>query len=77
MAGMRQIHPNNNRGKFGLGAIHQLRHAHATELVNDGVSLATIRKRLGHKHIQTTLRYAQLSDETADAEIRAWRRKKQ
>ena len=57
--------------------LHQLRHAHATELVNDGVSLATIRKRLGHKHIQTTLRYAQLSDEIADAEIRAWRRKKQ
>lgn len=57
--------------------LHQLRHAHATELVNDGVSLATIRKRLGHKHIQTTLRYAQLSDEAADAEIRAWRRRKQ
>lgn len=56
--------------------LHQLRHAHATELVNDGVSLATIRKRLGHKHIQTTLRYAQLADDTADAEIRAWRRNK-
>lgn len=57
--------------------LHQLRHAHATELVNDGVRLATIRKRLGHKHIQTTLRYARLSDATADAEIRAWRRRKQ
>jgi len=56
--------------------LRRLRHAHATELVNDGVSLATIRKRLGHKHIQTTLRYAQLSDDTADAEIRAWRRQK-
>lgn len=56
--------------------LHQLRHAHATELVNDGVRLATIRKRLGHKHIQTTLRYARLSDKTADAEIRAWRRRK-
>jgi site-specific recombinase XerD len=54
--------------------LHQLRHAHATELVNDGVSLATIRKRLGHKHIQTTLRYAQQSDEVTDMEIRAWRR---
>ncbi len=56
--------------------LHQLRHAHATELLNDGVSLATIRKRLGHKHIHTTLRYAQLSDQAADAEIRAWRRRK-
>jgi len=55
--------------------LHELRHAHATELVNDGVSLATIRKRLGHKHIQTTLRYAQQSDDATDSEIRAWRRR--
>lgn len=56
--------------------LHQLRHTHATELVNDGVSLATIRKRLGHKNIQTTLRYAEQTDDTADAELRAWRRQK-
>ncbi|MCP4418737.1 MAG: tyrosine-type recombinase/integrase, partial [Chloroflexi bacterium] len=45
--------------------LHQLRHTHATEMVNEGVSLATIRKRLGHKNIQTTLRYAEKSDESA------------
>ncbi len=56
--------------------LHQLRHSHATELVNDGVSLATIRKRLGHKNIQTTLRYAEQSDSAADAEVRAWRRQR-
>lgn len=55
--------------------LHQLRHSHATELVIGGVSLATIRKRLGHKNLQTTLRYAEQSDEAADAEVRAWRRK--
>ncbi len=54
--------------------LHQLRHTHATELVNDGVSLATIRKRLGHKNLQTTLRYAEQSDAAADAELRARRR---
>ncbi len=57
-------------------SLHQLRHAHATELINEGVSLSTIRKRLGHQHIQSTLRYAQQSDEVADLEIRAWRRRK-
>jgi len=57
--------------------LHQLRHAHATELVNEGVSLATIRKRLGHKNLQTTLRYAEQSDATADAELRAWRRQRE
>lgn len=55
-------------------SLHQLRHSHATALVQDGVSLATIRKRLGHKHIQTTLRYAEQSDTTADAELRQRRR---
>ena len=57
------------------GTLHQLRHSHATELVNGGVNLATIRKRLGHQHIQTTLRYAEVSDQTADTEVRRWRRK--
>ena len=56
--------------------LHQLRHTHATELVNDGVSLTTIRKRLGHKNLQTTLRYTEQSDAAADAEIRAWRRRR-
>ena len=55
--------------------LHQLRHTHATDLVNAGVSLATIRKRLGHRNLQTTLRYAEQSDAVADAELRAWRRR--
>ncbi|WP_231557357.1 hypothetical protein [Deinococcus sp. YIM 77859] len=38
------------------------------------MSLATIRKRLGHQHIQTTLRYAEVNDQTADEEVRRWRR---
>jgi integrase len=45
------------------------------ELINGGVSLPTIRKRLGHKNLQTTLRYAEQADETADREIRMWRRR--
>jgi integrase/recombinase XerD len=55
--------------------LHQLRHSHATELINGGVSLPTIRKRLGHKNLQTTLRYAEQSNDIADAEIRVWRRR--
>ncbi len=64
--------------KAGVTAtMHQLRHTHATELVNDGVSLATIRKRLGHKKLQTTQRYAEQTDHAADQELRQWRRRKQ
>ncbi|MFV9507099.1 MAG: tyrosine-type recombinase/integrase [Oscillochloridaceae bacterium umkhey_bin13] len=42
--------------------LHQLRHSYATALLQIEVSLATIRKRLGHKHIQTML----LSDKQND-----------
>ena len=56
--------------------IHQLRHFHATELVNAGVSLEAIRRRLGHANAQTVLRYADQRDATADAEIRGWRRRR-
>ncbi len=61
--------------KAGMAcSLHQLRHSHATALINGGVSITTIRKRLGHKNLQTTLRYAEQADRNADAEIRAWRR---
>lgn len=39
--------------------LHQLRHTHAVELVHGGVSVQTVRERLGHRKIQTTLRYAE------------------
>jgi len=52
--------------------MHQVRHAYATKLVNDAVSLATIRKRRGHQDLKTMLRYAGLHDTEADEEIRLW-----
>lgn len=55
--------------------LHQLRHTHATELVNNGISLSTIKKRLGHANLQTTLRYAEQSDATGDKELREFRRR--
>jgi integrase/recombinase XerC/integrase/recombinase XerD len=56
--------------------IHQLRHAHATELINAGVSIEVVRKRLGHASTETTLVYTLLADKVADTEIRAARRKR-
>ncbi|MEV4250609.1 tyrosine-type recombinase/integrase [Streptosporangium canum] len=56
--------------------IHQLRHAHAAELINAGVSIEAVRRRLGHASTETTQLYALLDDKIADAEIRAARRRR-
>jgi integrase/recombinase XerC/integrase/recombinase XerD len=56
--------------------IHQLRHAHATELINSGVSIEAVRRRLGHASSETTQLYALLDDKVADAEVRAARRRR-
>ncbi|MCC3328231.1 tyrosine-type recombinase/integrase [Nocardia abscessus] len=56
--------------------IHQLRHSHATELINAGVSIEVVRKRLGHASTETTQVYALLADKVADEEIRAARRRR-
>ncbi|MGF0320885.1 tyrosine-type recombinase/integrase [Nocardia fluminea] len=54
--------------------IHQLRHAHATELINSGVSIEVVRRRLGHASTETTQIYTLLADKVADNEIRSARR---
>ncbi len=41
--------------------IHHPRYTAATELVNSGVGVGTVRQLLGHRNLQTTQRYAELS----------------
>lgn len=38
--------------------IHQLRPAHATELINSGVFIEAVRRRIGHASTETTQIYA-------------------
>jgi site-specific recombinase XerD len=40
-------------------APHQLRHAHAVELLHEGVPLPLIQRQLGHSHLSTTGTYLQ------------------
>jgi site-specific recombinase XerD len=57
--------------------IHQLRHSRATLLLKAGVPLATVRKILGHRNIQSTLIYAEVDEETVKADLlRAQRRQR-
>ena len=41
---------------------HQLRHCCATFLLNAGMSVFAVQKILGHRHVETTLRYAKVYD---------------
>jgi integrase len=42
--------------------IHDLRHSIASFMIKNGVSLFELSKLLGHKSINTTMRYAHLAD---------------
>ncbi|HUT36942.1 MAG TPA: tyrosine-type recombinase/integrase [Planctomycetota bacterium] len=49
--------------------IHALRHSFATRLLNEGIGLAVVRKLLGHRNMQSTLRYAEVTDATIKREL--------
>jgi integrase/recombinase XerD len=56
--------------KAGVDAsIHALRHTFATELINEGIDVTVVRKLLGHKNLQTTMRYSEVSDQHIKEEL--------
>lgn len=57
--------------------IHRLRHTYASSRLRDGVSLPSVRKLMGHKNLQTTLRYAETDLETIKQELAEARRRRQ
>jgi len=48
--------------------LHALRHTFATELLNAGMRLECLQVLLGHRSIEETRRYAQLTDKTREEE---------
>ena len=60
---------NRAKEKAGIrkaGGIHTLRHCYATDLLEAGVELPVIQRRLGHNSIRSTMRYLHLAnDKTA------------
>jgi site-specific recombinase XerD len=58
------------RDKAGIrkaGGIHVLRHCYATGLLEAGVELPVIQRRLGHTSIRSTMRYLHLARDTTGA----------
>lgn len=55
--------------------IHQLRHSRASQLVQAGVPLGTVRKLLGHRNIQSTLLYADVDPQTVKRDLLEYQRR--
>jgi integrase len=56
--------------------VHSLRHTHGTRLLEKGVPPPIVQKIMGHKHIETTMRYCHASEAAAERAIHErWRRR--
>jgi site-specific recombinase XerD len=42
-------------------SVHTLRHAYATHLLEQGINVRVIQRYMGHKHLETTMRYLHLT----------------
>ena len=64
---------NKYLGKAGLlhkgYTLHRLRHTYATGLLNARMPIECLRDLLGHKNLEQTRRYANLSDKTREEEF--------
>lgn len=54
-------------GIHKAGGIHTLRHCYATGLLEAGVALPVIQRRLGHSSIRSTMRYLHLAEDKTAA----------
>ncbi|MBA2680780.1 MAG: tyrosine-type recombinase/integrase [Ktedonobacteraceae bacterium] len=56
--------------------IHQLRHSRASQLLQAGVPVTTVRKQLGHRNIKSTLLYAEVDQATIKQDLLRYQRRK-
>ena len=61
----RQLHAFAQHAQLEGITPHRLRHTYATRLLNTGqMPVTTLQKLMGHRHVDTTMRYVHLYDET-------------
>jgi integrase/recombinase XerD len=56
--------------------IHQLRHSRASQLIQAGVPITTVRKQMGHRNLQSTLLYAEVDQATIKHDLLEYQRRK-
>ncbi len=76
VAAVQEKHAGSFQGEAEPITIHRFRHTFATLRLKDGVSLPSVRKLLGHKNLQTTLRYAETDLDTIKKELSEARRRR-
>lgn len=57
----RETKEGGKEGRGGHLSLHGLRHIFAGHLLLSGVDLSTVQRLMGHKDLQTTMRYAHLA----------------
>lgn len=61
----KQLHAFATQAKVNEVTPHRLRHTYATRLLNTGrMPVTTLQKLMGHRHVDTTMGYAALYDQT-------------
>ncbi len=75
LAAARHARPEVFAAETAPITIHRPRHTYATECPRAGVSLAAVRKLMGHQNVQTTLRYAETDLDSVKQELIAARRR--
>ena len=60
---------DSNGARLRFTSTHRLRHARATELLNNGVPVHVVQRYLGHKSPEMTMRYAATLAATAEEEF--------
>src|ERR1700724_663447 len=64
----------SSRFFFFCSCIHQLRHSRASQLLQAGVPVTTVRKQLGLRNIQSTLLYVEVDQATIKQDLLNYQR---
>jgi len=69
MAGLREL--TDDIQSNGQMVTHRLRHTYATEMLSAGMNILVLKDILGHRDVQMTLRYAEVTQEKVRTEYYA------
>src|SRR5262245_5684174 len=73
----KELYAGRKKAKLDWVGFHDLRHYRATQWVKHGIDLRTVKEWLGHRDIQTTMRYAHFAPHHAQRNFEGAERSEQ